>query len=202
MTKLADTGTSSKLVGATEIPLISIRPRTTYRGQTNRTLHVPRGYNFYGDNPVRVRVLYKPTLTGAVWIPCGNPVTAGSFDVGEWYVIVSVGTTDFTLIGAASNTIGVSFKAIGTGTGTGTAVDEHSSMEYDISATVVSGGSLIESNPFATSKNNPNTANGILGKSILTLSRTGTSDILTITGVRLGAASSNSYASITWKEIR
>ena len=48
-------------------------------------------------------------------------VTAGDFVIGESYVIVSVGTTDFTLIGAASNTVGEVFTATGAGTGTGTA---------------------------------------------------------------------------------
>ena len=51
----------------------------------------------------------------------GNTVTAGSFVVGQTYIIVSVGTTDFTLIGASANTVGVSFTATGVGTGTGTA---------------------------------------------------------------------------------
>lgn len=36
------------------------------------------------------------------------------------YTILSVGTTDFTLIGAASNTVGLRFTATGAGTGTGT----------------------------------------------------------------------------------
>ena len=48
-------------------------------------------------------------------------VTAGSFVVGVRYTIVSVGSTDFTLIGAASNTVGVVFVATGVGTGSGTA---------------------------------------------------------------------------------
>lgn len=48
-------------------------------------------------------------------------VTAGDFIIGQTYVIKSVGTTDFTLVGAASNTVGVSFVATGYGTGTGTA---------------------------------------------------------------------------------
>lgn len=51
----------------------------------------------------------------------GSAVTAGSFVVGVEYEIVSVGTTNFTLIGAASNTVGVSFTATGVGSGTGTA---------------------------------------------------------------------------------
>ena len=46
---------------------------------------------------------------------------AGSLIVGMRYVITSVGTTNFTSIGAASNTIGVSFIASGAGSGTGTA---------------------------------------------------------------------------------
>jgi len=48
-------------------------------------------------------------------------VTAGSFVTGTTYRILTVGTTDFTLIGAASNTVGVVFAATGTGSGTGTA---------------------------------------------------------------------------------
>jgi hypothetical protein len=36
------------------------------------------------------------------------------------YTILSVGTTDFTLIGAASNTVGLRFTATGVGVGTGT----------------------------------------------------------------------------------
>lgn len=48
-------------------------------------------------------------------------VTAGFFVVGVRYTIVSVGSTNFTLIGAASNTVGVVFVATGVGAGTGTA---------------------------------------------------------------------------------
>jgi hypothetical protein len=48
-------------------------------------------------------------------------VTAGSFVIGTTYTILTVGTTSFTSIGAASNTIGVVFTATGVGSGTGTA---------------------------------------------------------------------------------
>lgn len=51
----------------------------------------------------------------------GATPTAGSFIIGGIYTIASIGTTDFTLIGAASNTVGVTFTATGIGTGTGTA---------------------------------------------------------------------------------
>jgi len=50
-----------------------------------------------------------------------NTTTAGSFVTNVYYTILTVGTTDFTLIGASSNTVGVIFKATGAGSGTGTA---------------------------------------------------------------------------------
>ena len=46
---------------------------------------------------------------------------AGLFVIGVTYVIATIGTTDFTAIGAASNTVGVVFVATGVGAGTGTA---------------------------------------------------------------------------------
>jgi hypothetical protein len=51
----------------------------------------------------------------------GNTVTAGAFVTGRQYMIDTVGTTDFTLIGASANSSGILFTATGAGTGTGTA---------------------------------------------------------------------------------
>src|ERR1035437_1690272 len=47
-------------------------------------------------------------------------VIAGSFVTGTIYKITSVGTTDFTLVGASDNIVGLSFSATGPGSGTGT----------------------------------------------------------------------------------
>ena len=47
--------------------------------------------------------------------------TAGSFVVGKYYTILTVGNTSFTGIGASANTVGIIFKATGVGSGTGTA---------------------------------------------------------------------------------
>jgi hypothetical protein len=63
-------------------------------------------------------------------------VTAGSFVVGTSYTILSIGTTDFTLIGAASNTVGVVFTATGVGAGTGTAYV----ADYEGVLPVIAGG--------------------------------------------------------------
>jgi len=62
------------------------------------------------------------TTTNFIDTPTFGPtITAGSFVIGQEYKIVFVGTTDFTLIGASSNTVGVTFTATGVGSGTGTA---------------------------------------------------------------------------------
>jgi len=60
------------------------------------------------------------------WITADYPelsttTPAGSFVTGQTYAITLVGTTDFTAIGASSNTVGVVFKATGAGSGTGAA---------------------------------------------------------------------------------
>jgi hypothetical protein len=55
--------------------------------------------------------------------------TAGAFVVGREHIIQSIGTTDFTLIGAASNTVGLKFTPTGVGTGTGTAQADVESLD-------------------------------------------------------------------------
>jgi len=64
-------------------------------------------------------------------------ITAGSFVDKTTYRIQTIGTTDFTLIGASANTVGVEFIATGVGAGTGTArielrsVNENTPTEYE-----------------------------------------------------------------------
>ena len=55
--------------------------------------------------------------------------TAGSFVVGQSYEIKTVGTTDFTAIGASANTVGVEFTATGAGSGTGDAYDAFKTLK-------------------------------------------------------------------------
>jgi len=50
-----------------------------------------------------------------------NTINAGNFVIGKSYTITAVGSTSWTSIGAASNTLGVTFTATGIGSGTGQA---------------------------------------------------------------------------------
>jgi len=66
----------------------------------------------------------QPPITNdasSIYYEEGNSTIAGLFVIGDTYLITSIGTTNFQLIGAASNTVGIHFIATGVGTGTGTA---------------------------------------------------------------------------------
>jgi len=60
-----------------------------------------------------------------------SAITAGSFETDVVYRILTVGTTNFTLIGASANTVGVVFTATGAGSGTGTATASGIIRYYD-----------------------------------------------------------------------
>ena len=57
-------------------------------------------------------------------------VPAGSFVVGNNYVVAVTGTTDFTAVGASASTPGIHFTATGTGTGTGTAYQGQGAVSF------------------------------------------------------------------------
>jgi hypothetical protein len=59
-------------------------------------------------------------ISAATSKPSGVSIPATSIVSGRTYTILTVGDTNFTLIGAASNTVGVVFVATAVGTGTGT----------------------------------------------------------------------------------
>lgn len=133
-------GTASIAV-ITRRPIFSVRSAATFQGLVNRAhIQIEDFWLTASSNSSIYEIVIGGTLTGAAWLRVGQPVTAGSFVTGIRYVILTVGSTDFTLIGAASNTIGVSFVATGVGAGTGTATPENSCTEYDISATAIVGG--------------------------------------------------------------
>lgn len=68
-----------------------------------------------------IRCATNSTFGEVTWYyPSLNNYPVTGLVVGQSYVISYIGTTDFTLIGASSNTVGLVFTATGTGTGNGT----------------------------------------------------------------------------------
>lgn len=102
VTKSGNTLSGSKTIIAVTATTVTSIGTVTITGDATATATVAKNYS--------VSYTSKPVATAA-----------GSFVIGQSYQIVSVGSTNFTTIGAASNTVGVVFTATGVGSGTGTA---------------------------------------------------------------------------------
>lgn len=147
----ADMGETTKLVGTTLIPLLSIRPKSTFKTFDNMAIALPKAYSLATDNPVRVVVMHDVTLTGASW--------------------TDVNTND-------------------------------SMMEYDVSATALSGGHKISSEYISTIKNANKAEKSLLGKTVMWNRRNSDTGILTIAAIRTSTTSADVLASLNWEEIR
>ena len=75
-------------------------------------------YSSYGAGELELDVTSASGANDVLTASGGTDVNAGSFVIGDEYIIKTVGTTDFTSIGAASNTVGELFVATGVGTTT------------------------------------------------------------------------------------
>ncbi|WP_026043418.1 Ig-like domain-containing protein [Treponema primitia] len=73
--------------------------------------------------PSAVNVIGLPNIPGEFELILPAIKSAGSFIPGKKYMIRNPGSTDWTAIGANTNTAGASFIAAGPGTGTGTAYE-------------------------------------------------------------------------------
>ena len=119
------------------------------------------------------KVVQHDTVNKKVYITnlSNKVIPAGNFVTGSTYTIVTIGDTNFTLIGAASNTVGLSFTASGGGSGTGTA-----SANYPYFAAHGGGTPTVSSSSFnTTSINNvgvePNTGTVLYVENRTPLSR-------------------------------
>jgi hypothetical protein len=90
----------------------------------NDTVRIEGSTNF--DNTAPANPTYPVGIVDAdnfyfpaTWVL--DTITSGNFVVGRTYTIVSAGTTNFTLIGAADSNPATEFTATGIGIGTGTA---------------------------------------------------------------------------------
>ena len=79
---------------------------------------LPAGSTIGGSNIGAVQIQSDWTQVATI------TVASGSFIVGTSYIIASVGSTNFTLIGSANNTVGTTFSATGVGIGSGTATTD------------------------------------------------------------------------------
>ncbi len=92
----------------------------------NTTLYTSRARGAVGveeDVSISLTLLNTDCLLYIFLKQRASSVVAGAFVIGTAYEIMAIGTTDYTLIGAAANTVGLSFVATGVGAGTGLAAE-------------------------------------------------------------------------------
>ena len=94
--------------------IIDYQPAISVASGVGTDIAISKDQNWiYASDPANVRVLaYRRERI---------PLNAGYFVTGQTYQITEVGTTDFKLIGAVDNKVGIIFVATGPGTGTGSA---------------------------------------------------------------------------------
>ncbi|QNI91394.1 cell surface protein required for swimming motility [Synechococcus sp. BOUM118] len=73
-----------------------------------------------------------PTTAQITSLASESTHAAGSFVVGNYYTIHSVGSTDWTSIGATDTAVGTTFKATGVGSGSGVASTNYEILDSEI----------------------------------------------------------------------
>jgi hypothetical protein len=154
--RVADRGVTTKTVSTTLVPLISIKPSSTFLSKPNLGLYLIRKFSVQTDEAIKIVLVHNPTLTGASWI--------------------NVNTNE-------------------------------SGMQYDISATALTGGHNADSEYIYAASAAPASSrvttadSGLLRRVYLWNRENGESGIFTVAAIRTGATDASVLASIQWEEI-
>lgn len=76
-----DSGTTSKNISTTLLPLISIRPKSTYASLDNLILSLPKDVSVLTDQSIKLVLLHQPTLTGASWVDVDTSESCMEYDI-------------------------------------------------------------------------------------------------------------------------
>jgi hypothetical protein len=78
----------------------------------------------------------------------------------------------------------------------------YSGVEYDITASAVTGGIQVDGGILASGNNQRIGRDAVLGRTIMSLGNTATSDILTLAAIRSGSSNASVKSVLKWKEIQ
>ena len=117
-------------LSATEAAAIPIGARVTYSSGTGTSIGgLVSGNQYYIMTNSGTEVTLQEVINGPQIqissVGSTSSINAGSFVVGDSYIITSSGSTDFIAIGAEDNDVGTTFTATGVGSGSGTANTAH-----------------------------------------------------------------------------
>jgi predicted phage tail protein len=139
----------------------------SYKGGNNITADAGKAY-IDGDQIIAGSLLVNALATNTAYITnmamIGNIIQSDNYSTvatvaataivaGRVYTIVSAGTTNFTLIGAANNSVGTVFTATAVGTGTGTVTSSNAGWRIDKSGAANFTGLTVQSATIDTNSN-------------------------------------------------
>lgn len=75
-----DRGVTKKTISTTLVPLLSIRPKSTFQGYDNLSLVIPKSFSIDTDNPIKIIIIHNPTLTGASWSDVDSAESSIEYD--------------------------------------------------------------------------------------------------------------------------
>lgn len=81
LARAADRGVTVKTVSTTLVPILSIRPKSTFNGVSNMNVVIPTAFSVQAGNPIRFAVLHDCSLTGASWSDVDTNESCVEFDV-------------------------------------------------------------------------------------------------------------------------
>lgn len=122
----SDTPSSGTIRVQTDAGAYRLLPYTSW---ATSTFTLDTTYSFVSDNATsgnEVFISYLDELADS------TPIVATALVASTEYIIVTTGTTDFTLIGAADSNPGTIFTATGAGTGTGTAKPRETTASFTV----------------------------------------------------------------------
>lgn len=74
-------GTSSIVVGATPLPIISIRAKYLFKNSINKTIILPKTVNIQSDNSIHFYLVVNGILTNEIWQNVDSDSSAVEFDI-------------------------------------------------------------------------------------------------------------------------
>jgi len=75
-------GATTKTVSTSLVPLISIRPKSTFQSYKNRGIALPKNYSIHTDNPISLILLHDVTLTGSPsWFDVDTTYSMMEYDI-------------------------------------------------------------------------------------------------------------------------
>lgn len=79
--RVASRGVTKKTVSTTEVPLLSIRPKSTFNSISNKGFAIPNNFSIETSNPILVRMYHNCSVVSATWADVDTAESFMEYDI-------------------------------------------------------------------------------------------------------------------------